>query len=63
MAGASNASLVGLVIPVFTMLFAVPILGETITLLKLSGMLVIAIGMIVLDGRPLAALSDKLKAN
>ncbi|MFN3172555.1 MAG: DMT family transporter [Hyphomicrobiales bacterium] len=63
MAGASNATLVGLVIPVFTMLFAVPILGETITLLKLSGMLMIAVGMMVLDGRPLAALRGKLKAN
>lgn len=56
MAGASNATLVGLVIPVFTMLFAVPILGETITLLKVCGMLVIGLGMVVLDGRPLTAM-------
>lgn len=62
MAGASNATLVGLVIPVFTMLFAIPFLGETITLLKLAGMLVIAIGMMVLDGRPLAALRRNLRA-
>jgi drug/metabolite transporter (DMT)-like permease len=62
MAGASNATLVGLVIPVFTMLFAIPILGETITLLKLAGMLVIAIGMMVLDGRPLAALRRNFRA-
>jgi drug/metabolite transporter (DMT)-like permease len=63
MAGASNASLVGLVIPAFTMMFAVPLLGEEITLLKIAGMLVVAIGMVVLDGRPLAALRDKLRAN
>ncbi|MEQ8656735.1 MAG: DMT family transporter [Hyphomicrobiales bacterium] len=63
MAGASNASLVGLVIPAFTMMFAVPLLGEEITLLKIVGMLVIAIGMMVLDGRPLTALRGKLRAN
>lgn len=63
MAGASNASLVGLVIPAFTMMFAVPLLGEQITPLKVAGMLVIAIGMMVLDGRPFAALRGKLSAN
>jgi drug/metabolite transporter (DMT)-like permease len=63
MAGASNASLVGLVIPAFTMMFAVPLLGEQITPLKIAGMLVIAIGMIVLDGRPFAALRGKRSAN
>ncbi|MGD1885526.1 MAG: DMT family transporter [Cohaesibacteraceae bacterium] len=60
MAGASNATLVGLVIPVFTMLFAVPMLGEEVTLLKVAGMVVIAFGMMVLDGRPLAALRARL---
>lgn len=59
MAGASNATLVGLVIPVFAMLFAVPILGESITLLNVSGMAVIGLGMMVLDGRPLAALRGR----
>ncbi|MFN3226961.1 MAG: DMT family transporter [Hyphomicrobiales bacterium] len=63
MAGASNASLVGLVIPAFTMMFAVPLLGEQITPLKIAGMLVIAIGMMVLDGRPFAALRGKSSAN
>jgi drug/metabolite transporter (DMT)-like permease len=63
MAGASNASLVGLVIPAFTMMFAVPLLGEQITPLKIAGMLVIAIGMMVLDGRPFAALRGKFSAN
>ncbi len=63
MAGASNASLVGLVIPAFTMLFAVPLLGEEITLLKIAGMLVIAIGMMVLDGRPLAAVRGRWRTH
>jgi drug/metabolite transporter (DMT)-like permease len=57
MAGATNTTMVGMLIPVFTMLFAVPILGETISLLKITGMMVIAIGMMVLDGRPVKALA------
>lgn len=60
MVGATNTTMVGMLIPVFTMLFAVPILGETISLLKIMGMVVIAIGMLVLDGRAIKALAKKV---
>lgn len=59
MVGATNTTMVGMLIPVFTMLFAVPILGETISMLKIMGMIVIAIGMMVLDGRPVKALAKR----
>lgn len=59
MAGATNTTMVGMLIPVFTILFAVPILGETISVLKIMGMIVIALGMLVLDGRPVKALRKR----
>ncbi len=54
-AGATNTSLVTMLVPVFTMLFAVPLLGESIDALKLLGLIVIGIGLAILDGRPLKA--------
>lgn len=51
MAGATNTSLVTMLVPVFTVLIAVPMLGETIDALKLLGLFVIGIGLAVLDGR------------
>lgn len=50
-AGATNTSLVTMLVPVFTVLIAVPTLGETIDALKLVGLIVIGIGLAVLDGR------------
>ena len=55
MAGASNTSLVTMLVPVFTVLIAVPYLGETVDALKLAGLMTIVIGLAVLDGRPVAA--------
>lgn len=51
MAGATNTSLVTMLVPVFTMLIAVPTLGERVDALKLLGLIVIGIGLAVLDGR------------
>lgn len=51
MAGATNTSLVTMLVPVFTMVIAVPTLGESIDALKLLGLIVIGIGLAVLDGR------------
>ncbi|MFK7791218.1 MAG: DMT family transporter [Devosiaceae bacterium] len=55
MAGATNVSLVTMLIPAVTMLIAVPVLGETIDPLKLLGLFVIVAGLAVLDGRPIKA--------
>ncbi|MEM6382059.1 MAG: DMT family transporter [Pseudomonadota bacterium] len=54
-AGATNVMLVTMLVPVFTGLIAVPLLGESVDALKIAGMFIIAVGMAVLDGRPLAA--------
>ncbi|MBV6657478.1 MAG: DMT family transporter [Devosiaceae bacterium] len=53
--GATNVMLVTMLVPVFTALIAVPLLGESIDALKVAGMAVIAIGMAILDGRPVKA--------
>ncbi|MEQ8656736.1 MAG: DMT family transporter [Hyphomicrobiales bacterium] len=50
-AGATNTSLVTLLVPVFTVIIAVPLLGDTMGPLKLLGLMVIGIGLMVLDGR------------
>lgn len=51
-AGATNVSLVTMLVPVFATLIAVPVLGEQLDALKLIGLAVIGIGLAVLDGRP-----------
>ena len=50
-AGATNVSLVTLLIPVSAMLLGVLILGETVTDRQLLGLLTIAVGMAFIDGR------------
>jgi drug/metabolite transporter (DMT)-like permease len=50
-AGATDVSLVTMIIPAVTMLIAVPLLGESLDPLKLLGLLVIVLGLAVLDGR------------
>lgn len=59
MAGATNTSLVTMLVPVFTMLIAIPVLGENLDALKLPGLIVIGIGLAVLDGRILKSARAK----
>jgi drug/metabolite transporter (DMT)-like permease len=55
-AGPSNVMLVTLLIPVTATALGVLILGETLTLNQVAGALVIASGLIVIDGRLLASM-------
>lgn len=50
-AGATNASLVTLIVPVSAMLLGVTFLGERLEAFEILGMSLIAIGLIVIDGR------------
>ncbi len=52
MAGATNVSLVTLLVPVSAVLLAVPLLGERLEWPTLVGFAVITLGLMVLDGRP-----------
>lgn len=56
-AGATNTSLVTLLIPVGGVLLAWAILSEPITLQKVAGMCLIGLGLVVIDGRALGRLS------
>lgn len=60
MAGATNTSLVTMLVPVFTVLIAIPVLGETIDALKLIGLIVIGVGLAVLDGRIIKSARNRL---
>ncbi|MBL8581373.1 MAG: DMT family transporter [Rhizobiaceae bacterium] len=50
-AGPTNASLVTLVVPASAILLSAAFLGERLALFELSGMLLIALGLISIDGR------------
>lgn len=50
-AGATNTSLVTLLVPPSAILLGVLFLGETLSLVDAAGMLVIALGLVMLDGR------------
>lgn len=50
-AGATNASLVTLIVPVFAMLLGIAFLGEHLELFEMIGMLLIGLGLVVIDGR------------
>lgn len=50
-AGATNASLVTLIVPVSAMLLGVTFLGERLELFELAGMALIGAGLVVIDGR------------
>ncbi len=58
-AGATNASLVTLIIPVSAVLLGVAFLDESISLHALMGMGAIGIGLLVIDGRILSILKQK----
>ncbi len=51
-AGATNASLVTLLVPAFAIFMGVTLLGETFELEQALGLGLIATGLLVLDGRP-----------
>jgi drug/metabolite transporter (DMT)-like permease len=53
-AGATNISLVTLLIPVSAVLLGSVVLGERVSALQILGMLLIALGLIAIDGRALA---------
>lgn len=53
-AGATNVSLVTLLVPVSAMVLGVLILGETVTSRQLLGLALIALGMVFIDGRLIA---------
>ncbi len=50
-AGATNASLVTLIVPVSAILLGVAVLGERLQAFELVGMAVIGVGLVVFDGR------------
>jgi drug/metabolite transporter (DMT)-like permease len=56
LAGATNASLVTLLVPPGAILLGVVFLGERLEPTDIAGMLLIAIGLLVLDGRLFARL-------
>jgi drug/metabolite transporter (DMT)-like permease len=58
-AGATNALLVTLLIPVSVLLLAAAVLGETLDLRHLLGMALIGLGLLVMDGRLLAYLKTQ----
>ena len=60
-AGATNAGLVTFLIPVSAILFGVLILGETLEWRHMAGMALIAAGLMLIDGRPAAAIGRSFK--
>ncbi|TIU27863.1 MAG: DMT family transporter, partial [Mesorhizobium sp.] len=50
-AGATNASLVTLVVPVSAVLLGFLFLGERLQLFEMGGMALIALGLLTIDGR------------
>lgn len=60
-AGATNVGLVTFLIPVSAILFGVLILGETLEGRHFVGMALIAAGLMLIDGRPTAALGRSFK--
>jgi drug/metabolite transporter (DMT)-like permease len=61
-AGATNASLVTLIVPVSAILLGALFLGERLELFEVAGMVLIAIGLLVIDGRvlPKRPLADRI---
>jgi drug/metabolite transporter (DMT)-like permease len=58
-AGATNVSLVTLLIPCSAILLGIAFLGERLSLHEAAGFAVIALGLLVIDGRLVAALSGR----
>ncbi|MEH6632470.1 MAG: DMT family transporter [Halopseudomonas aestusnigri] len=62
-AGSANLMLVTLLIPPFAIGLGVVFLGETLTIEALIGFGIIAMGLVITDGRLLGALSNKIKSS
>lgn len=60
-AGATNASLVTLLIPVSAVLISASLLGEALSLLQVAGMGVLLFGLVLLDGRIIAPFDRALR--
>ncbi|MFN3172556.1 MAG: DMT family transporter [Hyphomicrobiales bacterium] len=60
MAGATNVSLVTMLVPVSATLIAVPLLGERLEVLTILGFAIITLGLMVLDGRPVKYVRERL---
>ena len=58
-AGATNASLVTLIVPASALFFGWLILGENLSTLQLAGFAVLLLGLVVLDGRILQRLGTR----
>jgi len=58
-AGATNVSLVTLLVPVSAILLGVMFLGETLSGSMIAGMIFIGLGLIVIDGRALSLFKQK----
>ena len=61
-AGAANLMLVTLLIPPFAIIFGAAVLGESLPLRSYAGLCLIALGMLVLDGRFLRRLARRALA-
>lgn len=61
-AGATNASLVTLIVPVSAILLGTIFLGERLAAHDFLGMALIAFGLLIIDGRFLNALQKRQKA-
>ena len=59
-AGASNSLLVTFTIPIVAILLGVTVLGETFAARHLIGMVLIALGLAAIDGRPFAMVRTRL---
>jgi drug/metabolite transporter (DMT)-like permease len=58
-AGATNVGLVTFLIPVSAILFGVTLLGETLELRHMAGMVLIGLGLVLIDGRLVPSLSAR----
>jgi drug/metabolite transporter (DMT)-like permease len=60
-AGATNAVLVTLLVPVSAILLGVLVLGESLSTRQFGGLLLIAMGLLINDGRPVQFLRDRIR--
>ena len=58
-AGATNLLLVTFLVPVSALLLAIALLGETLEIRQVSGMVLIGLGLAAIDGRPIAAVKRR----
>lgn len=62
-AGATNVSLVTLLVPVSAVLLGAAVLGEALSAVTFAGMALIALGLACIDGRPLALLQRRAQTS